>query len=143
MALASNMKRQLARRLADDMVQLNPTYTVAQSDTAAGDPALLVSEAGVAIAAMQIKRRSFTGFNIVAELSSSAGEGFPEHECWLVMKSDAAPHKAASLMKAADLAGCSVVKIGEVVAAPALTDLIDANVVLEIANSARNGQTGA
>jgi hypothetical protein len=126
MALASNMKRQLARKLTDDMTALNPAYTVAAQDTAA----------------MQIKRRAFIGFNIVAELSSSAGEGFPEHECWLVVKSTQDPLTVAQLMKAADLAGCSVVKFGEVTAAPALADLIDANIVAEIANNPRMGQTG-
>jgi hypothetical protein len=142
MALASNMKRQLARKLTDDMTALNPAYTVAAQDTAAGDPSLLISTGGVAIAAMQIKRRAFIGFNIVAELSSSAGEGFPEHECWLVVKSTQDPLTVAQLMKAADLAGCSVVKFGEVTAAPALADLIDANIVAEIANNPRMGQTG-
>lgn len=141
MALANNTRDQLAKRLKQDIQLLAPEFTVAAGATAAGDPTLTVSNAAGVQALIAIKRRTYVGFNIVAELSASAAEGTPEHECWLDLNSTLAIEESAKLIKAAAGIGCSSMKI-LAAAAPAEADLVEANVKADIPNDARVGYVG-
>lgn len=142
MALANNQRHQMAKRLNADIPKLEATYTASLVDYN-GDPEVIVKDSSaVVVARILLKQRSFSGFNVVAELSSSAAEGLPEHECWLDMKDSLTFDKIAKLVKACDQVGASSLKILSS-AAPAEADLIDANVLAEIPNNARLGATGA
>lgn len=142
MALASNTKEQLAKRLKQDIEKLAPELSVSALQMAAdGQPKLEVKDGATTLAVCAIKRRTYKGFNVVAELSESAAEGLPEHECWVALKSDASLAHTAKLVKAASALGCSVTKLVSS-AAPAEADLVDASVTVELPNDARNGQVG-
>lgn len=142
MALASNTKEQLAKRLKQDLEKLAPELSVSALQMAAdGQPKLEVKSGATTVAVCAIKRRTYKGFNVVAELSESAAEGLPEHECWVALKSDATLAQTAKLVKAASALGCSVTKLVSS-SAPAEADLVDASVTVELPNDARNGQVG-
>jgi hypothetical protein len=141
-ALASNTKEQLAKRLKQDIEKLAPELSVSALQMAAdGQPKMEVKSGSTTLAVVAIKRRTYKGFNVVAELSESAAEGLPEHECWLVLKSDATLAQTAKLVKATAGLGCSVLKLVSS-AAPAEIDLVDSSVTVELPNDARNGQVG-
>lgn len=142
MALASNTKEQLAKRLKQDISLLAPELSVSALEVAAdGQPKLEVTAGGTMVAVCAIKRRTYTGFNVVAELSESAAEGLPEHECWVSLSSSATLAQTAKLVKAAAGLGCSALKLISS-AAPAEADLVDANVSVELPNDARVGFAG-
>jgi len=140
MALASNTRDQLALRLRQNIERLAPEWAVSASHES-GDPAIKVTEDSDTIAAIVIRRKSFVGLNIVAELSSSAAEGLPEHDVFLVIKDDLSPAKAAKLTKAATLLGCASLKVCEK-AAPSASDAAESSVTAEIPNSADFGAVG-
>lgn len=142
MALASNTKEQLAKRLKQDIEKLAPELSVSALQVAAdGQPKLEVKSGSTTIAVVAIKRRTYKGFNVVAELSESAAEGLPEHECWVALKSDATLAQTAKLVKASAALGCSALKL-VTSAAPAEADLVEANVAVEMPNDARVGHVG-
>jgi hypothetical protein len=142
-ALASNTKEQLAKRLKQDLEKLAPELSVSALQAAAdGQPKLEVKDGATLLAICAIKRRTYKGFNVVAELSESAAEGLPEHECWVALKSSATVAQTAKLVKAASALGCSVLKLVSTAAAPVETDLVEASVTVELPNDARNGQVG-
>jgi|GEM_PF-6128817 len=142
MALASNTREQLAKRLKADIEIREAGYVADLGSTAAGDPLLTIKNAaGTVIAYANIARRSFSGFNVVAELSSSAAEGLPEHICYMLIDSDEANAVKAKLSIYAFTLGCSSTKLGFMSTITA-ADLTDANVAIEIANSGRYGAVG-
>jgi hypothetical protein len=141
MALANNTRDQLAKRLKQDLQLLAPEFTVAVSACADGNPSLTLSNAAGVQAYIAIKRRTYVGFNIVAELSASAAEGTPEHECWLDLNTGLGLVEVVKLTKAAAGIGCSSLKVLSS-AAPADADLVDANVLADIPNDARVGYAG-
>lgn len=143
MALASNTKEQLAKRLKQDLEKAAPELQVSALQAAAdGQPKLEIKDASDALIAIaQIKRKTFNGFNIVAELSSSAAEGLPEHECWLVLKDDQDQAMTAKLAILGHRLGCASFKL-VASAAPAEGDAVEANVTLELGNDPRHGASG-
>lgn len=143
MALASNQKEQLAKRLKQDIEKLAPELSVSALQAGAdGQPKLEVKKSdGSTLAVVAIRRRTYKGFNVVAELSESAAEGLPEHECWLCIKSTASMVETAKLVKAAAALGCSSLKLISD-ASPAEADLTEENVAAEMPNDARVGHVG-
>lgn len=141
MALASNTKEQLAKRLKAD-IELREGYTAELGQLASGDPVLTIKDASATLLAYcSIARRSFNGFNVVAELSSSAAEGLPEHIAYLLMDSDNSALINSKLAVYVSQLGCSSMKLG-FKSTIATSDLTDANVNAEIPNSARYGAVG-
>jgi hypothetical protein len=143
MALASNTKEQLAKRLKQDLQAAAPEMSVSALQAAAdGQPLLEIRDASaVLIAIAQIKRKTYVGFNIVAELSASAAEGLPEHDLWLVIKNDQSQAVTAKLAAVAHRLGTASFKLCPS-AAPAEADAVDANVALELGNDPRHGAVG-
>lgn len=143
MALASNQKDQLAKRVKQEIEKLAPELTVSSVQNGAdGQPELTVKSAGTVIALLAVRRRTYKGFNIVAEISESAAEGLPEHELWLAVDDSNTLVQNAKLLKAAFALGCSGLKLIVTVAAPVEADLVEANVSAELPNDARNGFVG-
>jgi hypothetical protein len=140
MALASNTKEQIAKRLKQDIEKLAPELTCAAKAAADGQPMIEIKDGATVVALAAIKRKSFNGFNIVAEISSSAGEGLPEHDAFLIVKDDQSLVRMAKLAKAAAGVGCASLKVAAS-AAPAEADMTDANTT-EIPNDARLGAVG-
>lgn len=144
MALASNQKQQMAKRLQADAKLLAPEYAASLIADANGNPVVQLqdpSNSNAIVALMGIAPRSFSGFNIVAEISASAAEGLPEHELTLAVKSTTAVDKMAKFTKLAASVATSSLKIVSTSAAPALADLAAAP-ALEMPNDLRNGFTG-
>jgi len=137
----------LHRLIADMNMLAAGDLAAAPAYLSDGTPAATIkSAAGDTIALIALKRRTFAGagFNIVNDISASAGEGYPETECWVDMNSDntkATLARHAKIFKLATAMGCSVMKVLSS-AAPVEADLVDANVQAEIANDARLGQVG-
>jgi hypothetical protein len=144
MALANNHRDQLAKRLKADILLREPSWAIVQSTSAAGDPLLLISSGGTNLALCQIARRSFNGFNVVAELSSSAAEGLPEHIAYMLVDTAASQANATKLAMMVKMLGTSSVQMG-FVANGSLTEanLTAGNVSYEMGNDARNGAVGA
>lgn len=151
MALATNTKFQLADRLQADLQLAG--YTVTKSITSgtgtggapsAGDPFLLVANASATnVAAICISQRSFNGFNVVAELSSSAAVGLPEHVEYALINSAAAQIDCALVAAIGKRLGTSSMKFG-FVAVGNLDEnhMTDANAAYELPNDARSGASG-
>lgn len=148
MALASNTKEQLAKRLKADLQVRFPTYTVNVSSAAggqvptAGDPLLtIINASSVTVAVVAIDRLSYNGFNVVAELSSSAAEGLPEHVMNALVLSSAGQLVTAQLFMAFKELSTASIRFG-FGATVNETNLSTANLVNEWANTARYGQSG-
>jgi len=140
MALKSNQTEQMAKRLKSEIEKLAPEFKVENSGTL-----LTVKEDGAAVSFIKLQRRSFDGFNIAYELSESAGQGFPEHECFVAFKDDFAHEKFAKIVKCAASAGCSEMKLCKVPAASTLdaSSAAESSVTATIPNDARIGSVGA
>ena len=142
MALSSNQKEQLAKRLKADYELRSLGLTVELgAHSVSGDPLLTLKVGATVVALCLISRRSFVGFNVVAELSSSAAEGLPEHIAYLLQLNSNSQLLTAELAMVAKQLGTSSIKLG-FKAAPVEADLTDANVAGEFANDARNGASG-
>lgn len=143
MALATNTRFQIAKRTKADIELREPTYSVRQSESAAGNPLLIINDGVADIAGILIEQRNYDGFNVVAELSASAAEGLPEHVMWLAIDSGQSTTVVARLVAAAKQIGTSSLKMVLNQAAP-ITEaaFVDANVATEIVNDARNGASG-
>lgn len=141
MSLASNHKDQMAKRLKADLELRGYSATI--DLTAANDPLLTIKSGATKLAICQITRRSFNGFQVVAELSTSAAEGLPEHIAYLLVDSAASQLNTSKLAMFVKALGTSSMKLGFVVNA-SLTEanLTDANVAAEIGNDARSGASG-
>lgn len=143
MALASNQKEQLAKRVKQEIEKLAPELTVSSVQAGSdGQPELTVKSNGTVIALLAVRRRTYKGFNIVAEISESAAEGLPEHELWLAVDDSNTLVQNAKLLKASFALGCSGLKLIVTTAAPVEADLVEANVSAELPNDARNGFVG-
>lgn len=138
MALKSNQTEQMAKRLKQDLEKLAPELKVA-----AQAASLEIKDGEDVVARIALKRREFEGFNIIHELSSSAGQGYPEHELWLALKDDSSLERCAKLVKAACAAGASELKLVKTADAPAEADMVEANVAITLPNDARLGAIGA
>jgi hypothetical protein len=150
MALATNTRFQLADRLNADLVLAG--YTVTASLTAgtgsggapqANDPFLMVSLGGTNQAAICISQRHYNSFNVVAELSSSAAEGLPEHVAYVLINSAASQLNTANIAAIAKRLGTSSMKLA-FTAVGNLTEanMTDAAVSVEMPNDPRNGASG-
>jgi hypothetical protein len=151
MALATNTRFQLAERLQADL-QLTNGYAVVSSLTAgtgsggapqANDPFLMVSLGGTNKAAICISQRHYNSFNVVAELSSSAAEGLPEHVAYVLISTAASQTDTALIAAIVKRLGTSSVKFG-FVAVGNLDEahMTDAAVAYELPNDARLGASG-
>jgi len=142
MALASNQSEQMAKRLKQELEKSAPELAAALKQDAAGAPVVELKDGATVVALMAIKRRTFSGFNIVNEISADAGNGYPEHELWLVVKDDTTLPRMAKLTKAATAIAASGLKLC-VEAAVDMADIGDETKVdLEMANDARLGFAG-
>lgn len=141
MALASNTREQLAKRLKADLQLRDPSLTVDSGLSAAGDPLLTVKNGATVEMTVLISRRSYNGFNVVAELSQSAAEGLPEHVCYAQILNTLGQLKTAKYAMFVKQLGTSSMKLS-FDAAPAEANMTDANVAEEIANDARVGAVG-
>lgn len=135
--LKSNETEQMIKRLKADL-----KIIAADLSSESDSESITLKSSGTAVAVIVLKRRSFEGFNILNELSSEVGQGFPEHEAYVVLKADAALAVIAKVVKATAAIGCSSMKIAQTSAAPAKADAVDANVVAELAADARLGAVG-
>ncbi len=143
MALASNTRFQLAQRFQADLQIREPLFTIDLSIRASGDPLLTIkNSSGTVVAVSQVRRRSFSGFNVVAELSNSAAEGLPEHVIDMLQLNSNSQLLTSMLSLTAYSMGASSINLG-FKAAPAESDLDTAsNFSQEIVNSARYGAAG-
>lgn len=141
MALASNTKEQLAKRLKADIELRDSSLTVVSDVSSAGDPVLTIKSGATVVGLCMISRRSFAGFNVVAELSSSAAEGLPEHVAFLLQLNTNSQLLTAKLAMVVKQLGTSSVQLG-FKAAPVIADLVAANVSEEIPNDSRVGAAG-
>lgn len=142
MALASNTKEQLAKRLKADIELRDASLTVVSEVAASGDPVLTIKSGATVVGLCQISRRSFSGFNVVAELSSSAAEGLPEHVAYLLQLNTNTQLLTAKLAVVVKQLGTSSVKLG-FKAAPVIADMVDDTYVSEeIPNDSRAGASG-
>jgi hypothetical protein len=148
MALATNTKYQLADRLQADLQFAGYTVTRAlatgSNEVAAGDPLLTVVNSGsTKVALISIDQRTYNGFNVVAELSSSAAVGLPEHVCYLAINSAASQLDTAQLALITKRLGTSSVQLSfQAVGNLDEAHLLAANVSAEVANDPRNGASG-
>jgi hypothetical protein len=153
MALATNTRYQLAARLVADL-QLTNGMTVTQSQTlgnggnpgcpVAGDPLLTVfNSAGTKIALISVDQLTFNGFNVVAELSSSAAVGLPEHTIYLLENSANTQLDTSLLAATVKRMSTATIKFG-FTAVGNLTEanLSDANIAYQLPNDARLGASG-
>ena len=142
MALASNHKEQLAKRLKADLEIRNPSLTVDLSVRSSGAPLLTVKSGATIVSVVSVVQRSFSGFNVVAELSSSAAEGLPEHVVNMLQLSTNSQLLTSKLTLTAFSLGASSLNIG-FKSSPVESDLDTAsNFSEEIPNSARYGASG-
>jgi hypothetical protein len=136
--LKSNETEQMVKRLQADLKIIAAELSIEKPS----ENALVIKEGADAKAAIVLKRRTFEGFNILNELSSEVGQGFPEHEAYVVFKNDCSLAQIAKIVKASAAIGCSSMKICQVSTAPSAADAVDANLVAELANDARLGAVG-
>lgn len=142
MPLANNHREQLAKRLKADLELRFPTYTVTASTAATGEPILAVNDGSSDIAYLAVSKRTFDGFNVVAELSSSAAEGLPEHVTWLAVDSGESQLSTSQLVHAASKLGTSSLKLAFEASVDSSDVLDDSKIVAELVNDARNGASG-
>jgi hypothetical protein len=146
MSLPTNSRIQMMKRLKQDIQYSIPSLTITDSPLSTGEPGIMLSVSGTDVAHVAIKGRDFNGFNVVADLSSSAAVGFPESELFLQIDTNAAGmdyNMAAKIMHNVSKLGCSINKVIASTASPAAANAVDANVTAEIANDARLGAVGA
>lgn len=136
--LKSNETEQMIKHLQADLKLIAAEFSIEKPS----ENALVIKSGAEAKACIVLKRRSFSGFNILNELSSEVGQGFPEHEAFVVFKADASLAAIAKIVKATAAIGCSSMKICQTAAAPSEADASDANLVAELANDARLGAVG-
>lgn len=134
MALGNNTRWQIAHKLQADIGVLYGTSVQIQNDN--GNPAILLS----GIALFEIQQRSFDGFQMLAELSSTSAQGMPEHTLIFVVSSSASLVDMAKVSKLAFGMGLSSVQLISS-ASPALSD-VSGTVLAEIANDLRLGAVG-
>lgn len=149
MALATNARQQMARRLQQSLQLTCPEYQCSLSSDASGNPALQLQDpandmANVAI--LDLAPKSFSGFNLVAELSPSSAVGLPETDLYLVILDSLKLDKMAKLMKAADRVGAASLKLCIMPSAThpvlSIADASDANLSIELPNDAQVGFSG-
>jgi hypothetical protein len=146
MALANNQRFQLMKRFKRDLQIVGPEYFQSDDALANGDPALklALSSGGPVVAYVAITRKTFNGFQVVAELSSSAAEGLPEHDMWLAIDNTAIDVlKMAKLSSFAHRIGAASLKIVSAGAPPTSASIAESNVSLELPNDPRIGASGA
>jgi hypothetical protein len=145
MARFSIVKDQLIARLKRSLKR-STTLTLVDDSLSDGSPALVIKSGATAIAYVAVQPRSFNGFNVVAELSSAAGEGYPEHVVHVYFDTDAAGMDTATAAQIAMLAGrigASSMAVYQNTTAPSNAVIIAANLVYEIANTDEAGAVGA
>ena len=146
MSLPTNSRIQMMKRLKQDIQYSIPSLTITDSPLSTGEPGLMLSVAGVDVSHVSIKGRDFNGFNVVADLSSSAAVGFPESELFLQLDTNAVGmdyNMSSRIMHNVAKLGCSITKLIASTASPSPANALDANVTAEIANDARLGAVGA
>lgn len=148
MARAYNMKFQLMTRFKRAMQVLQPAYTLVDDTLADGSPAVLIYQGATVFAYAAIDPMSFNGFNIVGEISSSAGEGTPEHTFMLYFQTNAAPSTfdvTGVITGLAMRVGCSNTQIYGNTTVPAAGGAVlsAGNLVQDVPNSDQSGASGA
>jgi len=142
MPLANNQREQLAKRLKADIELREPDFIVTPETASTGEPILKIEDSGGTIAFAAISKREFAGFNVVAELSSSAAEGLPEHITWLAVDSGESQLVTSRLIVAVRDIGTSSLKLAFEASVDNTDVLDDAKVVAELPNNARAGASG-
>jgi len=92
MALATNQRLQMAKRLQQSLQALAAEYTATLTADASGNPVVTLADpanSGALVAVLDLTPKQYNGFNIVNELSASAGQGYPESDLYLVMLDNA------------------------------------------------------
>jgi hypothetical protein len=146
MARPSQQKFRLMKVFKRAMANLAGSYTLTDTTLADGSPAVLIASGGTTFGLAAIQQKSYSGFNIVGDISTSAGEGNPEHNFKLHFKSNASPATidATSLVSIlAARTGCAACQIYLSTNTPAEAELTDANLKQTIAVSSEMGQIGA
>lgn len=142
MPLANNQKEQLADRLEADIKLREPSFTVTRDLGASDEPILLVDSGSGVDAAFAISKRTFDGFNVVAELSSSAAEGLPEHIAWVAVDTGATQILSMKYMQMAVDAGTSSIKVAFEATIDKDSVLDESLVAAELPANARTGASG-
>jgi hypothetical protein len=143
MALATNSRDQMAKRLQANLALRFPGYTIAASNDANGNPALILTNgSAVDVAAMSFVPRSFNGFNVVAELSSSAAVGLPETILMLAIRSDASQSVTSQIAMTAKGIGTSSMTLAFPGSATVANAIDATQQVVEFVNDARYGAAG-
>ena len=136
--LKSNETEQMIKRLQADLKLIAAELSVEKPQ----ENALVVKSGADVKAVIVMKRREFNGYNILNELSSEVGQGFPEHEAFVVFAADCTLVQIAKLVKATAAIGCSSMKVCQTAGAPSVADASDANLQAELGNDARLGAVG-
>lgn len=142
MPLANNQREQLVKRLEADIKLREPSFTITKDIGAAGEVILLVDSGSGIDAAFTVSKRSFDGFNVVAELSASAAEGLPEHITWVAVDTGATQILSMKYMQMAVDAGASSVKVAFEATIDKDSVLDESLVSAELPANARTGASG-
>jgi hypothetical protein len=134
-------------RLTRDLQLIAPEFTLVSDQLPDGSPALKIEDASANIIAyVAINPLHFNGFQVVAELSSSAAEGLPEHRMWLAINTSQSAmnyNEAAVLVQATARIGCAQLNLIVTTSALSSAIIADANITRVIPNDARLGASGA
>jgi hypothetical protein len=146
MARQSNQRNQLMSKFKRALSRLAPAYSLVDSSLSDGSPAIEIKSGSTVLMYAAIQQRSYSGFQVVAELSSSAAEGTPEHALLLAIDSDAGANTAdvvALISAIAAKVGCSEFKVYTSTSTPSSSILVDANLKQTIPNDPELGSVGA
>jgi hypothetical protein len=155
MSLATNTRDQIVRRLKRNIELTVPNSTVVLSQCTSADavaagesPSLIVSISAVAVAYIAALPKSFNGFNVVAELSSTSANGLPETDLFLQFDEAAASYSIDAVQRLVyqcGRMGCSELDIINTSAEETLdgSEILYANITTQIANDPSLGGVGA
>lgn len=146
MSRPNNSSQQLMKRFKRSMQRLAPAYTLVDGTLANGNPAVTIKSGATVIAYCAVDTMSFSGFNIVGDLSSAVGEGTPEHVFKAYFDTDASGMNRdveALFVALAARLGCAVTEVYENTSAAAEAALIAANLKQSIPASDETGAVGA
>jgi len=142
MPLANNQREQLVKRLEADIKLREPSFTITKDFGSNGETILLIDSGSGVDAAFTVSKRTFEGFNVVAELSSSAAEGLPEHVAWVAVDTGATQILSMKYMQMAVDVGASSVKVAFEATIDKDSVLDETLVAAELPANARTGASG-
>jgi hypothetical protein len=151
MSLATNTRIQLGERLQADLRLREPSWTISTAYALgttptgpnAGDPLISVVVSGSLVAEVALSAMQFNGFNVVAELSSSAAQGLPETVAYLLTDTTQSQLVTQKLGAYVKQLGTAALNVG-FVASASINEaaFVPSNIAFTIVNDARSGAAG-